>query len=216
MWKGAQDFVRCREAILDQASWVYVVLTFAQSDWPDKWKLYRAGVGMWSKLRKRFAREFGRVKYIQTWERHAKGGAHVNVLLHAPRLTDRVETDWKKFRRGWLEPAAVACGFGMRTWVEVMRGEGPAMAGYLTKLSRELVGAGSKSQIPYDAPPHFRRLRASQHTLPPVIKSDWTGIIRFCNISRFPEFSKNRRRNRPLTGQDVENDPNECVTPAGR
>jgi len=51
------------------------------------------------------------------------------------------------------------------------------MAGYLTKLSRELVDANGKGQIPYDAPPHFRRLRASRGVLPKPHKSNLTGWL---------------------------------------
>jgi hypothetical protein len=53
------------------------------------------------------------------------------------------------------------------------------MAGYLVKLARELVGADNKSQIPWDAPPHFRRLRATRGLLPPVHKSGMCGYLVF-------------------------------------
>ena len=52
------------------------------------------------------------------------------------------------------------------------------MAGYLTKLARELTGAGVKSQVPVNAPRHFRRIRASAKLLPPRKKNpDITGIL---------------------------------------
>lgn len=74
---------------------------------------------------------------------------------------------------------AVAVGFGFRTWVEPLRpGAELTLAGYLTKLSRELTGAGFKDQVPVNAPPHFRRLRASRKLLPkPFHRKGWTGIL---------------------------------------
>lgn len=177
-WKGAQDFARIKEAVTKAGSWVYVVLTYAQGDWPDKWLQYREGVRHWSKLRKRLTRAWGAIRYIQTWERHQKGGAHVNVVISCPALAKACKGEgWKRVRRQWLEPAAVACGFGPRTWLEPVR-DVAAMSGYLVKLARELTGADGKDQIPEDAPPHFRRIRASRGLLPPpVVNPDWTGRL---------------------------------------
>lgn len=182
-WKGAQDFCRIRSAIQSRGpGWTYLVLTYPQNQWPNKTALYRYGVITWARLRKRFTRRFGKIEYIQTWERHAKGGAHVNVIIHNAELFAEVSGDgWKRFRRLWLEPHAVESGFGNRTWVEPVRGQSE-IAGYLVKLARELTGAGSKSQIPIDAPPHFRRIRASQKLLPPPARNpDWTGRMIFCS-----------------------------------
>lgn len=53
------------------------------------------------------------------------------------------------------------------------------MAQYLRKKASELVGGGKKSyQIPINAPPRFRRLRASCKLLPPIHHNpDWTGEL---------------------------------------
>ncbi len=187
MWKGSQDFARCQHAIAQTTIWTYIVLTFDQNNWEDPWQQYKQGVTLWSRLRKRITRKFGMVKYIQTWERHQKGGAHVNVLASCWGLFQAVQHDWRRVRNSWLEPNAVACGFGMRTWIENMRGGGVEVAGYLTKLSRELTCSSPKSQTPLDAAKHFRRLRASRGVLPPPWKSEMTGKLWMCPIHGFPE-----------------------------
>lgn len=176
-WRGAQDFERVSAATSSRKDWVYVVLTYASKQWRDLMALYRATVVHWSALRKRLARRFGVVAYVQTWEAHRSGYPHVNLLIGNPVFFADAVADWRFLRRAWLEPNAVACGFGQRTWLEPMR-SAAAMAGYLTKLSRELVGHGRKNQSPLMAPKNFRRLRASRGVLPPPYKDpDWTGII---------------------------------------
>lgn len=182
LWKGSQDFARVKDALAALGNWTYTVWTFAQGDWPDKWKQYRAGVEIWAKLRKRLTRRFGPLKYIQTWERHKKGGAHVNVIISCRAFYRYVRDDCEQGVNRDLGRIAEQVGFGWRTWAETLSGDGQAMAGYLTKLSREMTGAGAKNQVPEDAPPHFRRLRASHHTLPPVHKSGWTGRLVQCSI----------------------------------
>jgi hypothetical protein len=185
-WKGAQDFARIREALDTRNDWTYLVLTFAQREWPDPLLQYVEGFRMWSKVRLRLRRKYGDIRYIQTWERHAKGGAHVNVLIANRPIYEWVKADRYLWRREVLEPLVVACGFGKRTWIEPLReGSEGSMAGYLVKLARELTGAGNKDQIPWDAPPHFRRIRASRGLLPPVRRSELTGRMVFAPISAF-------------------------------
>lgn len=191
-WKGSQDFARVAEGMKRLRHWTYVVLTFAQKDWPDKWEQYRAGVVLWSRLRKRFVRKWGKINYIQTWERHKKGGCHVNVAIANSALYSATMEDFRKVKTKWLEPHATSVGFGVRTWIEPIEGT-QGMAGYLTKLSRELTGAEGKEQIPEDAPPHFRRIRASQKTLPPPNKSNLTGKMRFCTLESWEQSSQSQR-----------------------
>jgi hypothetical protein len=59
--------------------------------------------------------------------------------------------------------------FGKISYCEAMK-DGTRMAGYLTKLAKELTGAGVKHQVPVNAPRHFRRIRASIGLLPPRYK----------------------------------------------
>ncbi len=191
-WKGAQDFARVAWAIKKYGDWVYLVLTFDPANIPEPRDQYRKGVELWAKLRKRITREYGQMRYIQTWEKFQRGGAHVNIIVNNENFFARACQDWQGLRRHWVEPAAVACGFGFRTWVEPVDGI-DSMAGYLTKLSRELTGAGEKNQIPTDAPAHFRRIRASQKTLPPPLKSDLTGRLRFCSLDAWVSRSPGER-----------------------
>lgn len=185
MWKASQDFARLAQAIKDGGPWTYVVLTFAQSDWPDKFAQYKSGLSIWAKLRKRISREWGKFKYIQTWERHLEGGAHVNVVIDNVDIYNSAIEDFRTFRN-WLEPNAVEVGFGFRTWVEPVIGD-DGMAGYLTKLAIELTGAEGKSQVPIDAPPHFRRIRSSKGTIPRKAKSDLTGRMVFTSLEAWLE-----------------------------
>lgn len=171
LWRGSQDFVRVRQATRSRDDWTYLVLTYAQAEWDSQSALYKAGVRHWSSLRKRLTREYGKLAYIQTWERHKSGWPHVNVLIGNPRFYAAACDDWRKLRSGWVRPHAVECGFGPVLWVEPMK-DSDRMAGYLTKLARELTGAAKKDQAPVEAPPHFRRLRASRGLLPPPIKDE--------------------------------------------
>lgn len=179
--------MRCAEALESRKNWVSVVLTFAQKDWSNPFDQYTKGGELWACLRKRIVREYGATAYLQTWERHKKGGAHVNVCLSNPRIFHQVAADFRPWKNGWLEPHAVECGFGFRCWVEPVVGK-RGMAGYLTKLSRELTGASAKGQTPFDAPPHFRRLRASRGLLPPIRKGDLTGALIRCSLQRWTEL----------------------------
>lgn len=193
-WKASQDFARIAAAIETRDDWVYATLTFAQRDWDDWKDQYRKSGQLWSKLRHRLQWRFGKIAYIQTWERHKAQGIHVNLLLGSEELlckTEEAECSivakrMTKQDRGRYVAKKVfngvqkECGFGRIAFMAAMRdGTSKAMAGYFTKLAKELVGADAKGQIPFDAPAHFRRLRASRGLLPPVIKSGATGCIVF-------------------------------------
>lgn len=184
-WKGSQDFARSRELIEAESQWTYIVLTLDPKEFVSQWQAYRKIVFLWSKLRKRMVRQFGRMKYLQTLEAHRSGWPHLNVIIYNSRLFALAKTSWRVFRRGWLEKHAVDCGFGCRTWIEPVWGKSGEIAGYLTKLSRELTGTNVKDQTPYNAPRNFRRLRASAHCLPPVYKTGLTGRLLQCPIEDF-------------------------------
>lgn len=192
MYKGAQDFCRVRDAIEDWSHWVYVVLTFSQKEWWD-WKAqYYCSAAYWSCLRLRLRRKYGKIPYIQTWERHKKQGIHANVLLTHWEIHQQVSLDYARNggnhdaifqdKNSWvkavLSPMAESCGFGPRCSAQPLsNNNNGAMANYLVKLATELTGAGVKNQIPVDAPPHFRRLRASPKLLPPVMRGDMSGYL---------------------------------------
>lgn len=163
-WKNAQDFVRIRDAIkANREYWVYIVLTFDRKDWSNIFDSYRGLLTCWDKLRKRFDWRFGKIKYISLTEQHKDGYPHLNLLVYNKELFELCQGDgWKEIRKNWLEPNAVACGFGLRTWIEPIRSE-EAIAGYFVKLCGEIA---KQNQVPVVAPKNFRRLRASQGLLP--------------------------------------------------
>jgi len=166
LWKNAQDFVRMKNAIRKTGEeWVYIVLTFDRKDWETIWEAYKGIFACWDKLRKRFRHNWGKFEYISLVEQHQDGFPHLNLLIYNIGLwLECQEEGWKIIRQDWLEPNAVECGFGFRTWVEPVRSK-EAIAGYFVKLCSEIVGT-QKDQTPIEAPKHFRRLRASKGLLP--------------------------------------------------
>ena len=168
---GACDFARCADALTRFPNWTYLILTYPHRQWPDVKALFRAGVVHWARLRKRIQREYGDMKYIQTWEIHRSGYPHVNVVVSNENLFKEVARNHRRVREDFLDPACAEVGFGFCKWAETLRDE-RRMAGYIAKLGLELTGHGVKSQTPVNAPRHFRRIRASRHTLPPRKKSD--------------------------------------------
>jgi len=204
-WKGAQDFVRVKEALESREGWLYLVLTFDQSRWKNEWASYRGGGKMWNnRLRSSLTRKYGKIDYIQTWERHQSGFPHVNLVIHSKAMLGACTVEDCTHRRkvgsrvglcaGYaalrqeIKRAAIDAGFGPVLWLEPMRTR-DGLAGYMTKLSRELVGAGVKNQVPVNAPAHFRRLRASRDLLPPMHKNDkFTGELLQVPVERAAVF----------------------------
>lgn len=169
-FKGAQDFVRVKNAMLRLGDhWVYLVLTMIHGNYSSEWAAYNAGYFNWQKLSKRLIRAFGPLAYVQTWEAHKSGFPHANVAINNAGIWDACKDDgWRQFRQQ-LKPMLVECGFGYVVHVEPLRPDtGQGLAGYLTKLSRELTGSSVKNQVPVNAPPGFRRLRASRGLLEPI------------------------------------------------
>lgn len=176
-WCGKCDFVRCLAAIEANEHWTNLVLTYPHRDWPRVGQLFRFGLVSWARFRKRIVREFGPMKYIQTWEVHRSGYPHVNVVVSNEWFHWRARVENVAFIREWLRPAVKECGFGKELFVTPVY-NAAGMAGYLTKLARELTGASVKNQVPVNAPRHFRRLRASKGLLPKRFKTtEFTGRI---------------------------------------
>lgn len=181
-FKGAQDFVRIKEAIESHRFWMHIVLTYPTWVGRDIAALYRHGLRDWSKLRKRTQRRYGDYKYIQVWEQTRKGFPHCHMAVSCARLFDGCGLDPIKNFHGLLRDQATASGFGKIGWCEPIRSAG-AMAGYLGKLCREMTGCGKDYQIPTNAPKGFRRLRASVRLLPPVAHNpEITGFLWFCDL----------------------------------
>lgn len=180
LWKGAQDFSRIKEAIESLDHWSHICLTYGQFGRTLTAKVFRGAIDQWAKLRKRLIREFGDIKYIQTWEVHRSGWPHVHIAISNVDIfnlaTDKPRVNFRKL----IRDHAVPCNFGFIGWLERLKSKA-AMAGYLVKLARELTGRGKDFQIPVNAPHHFRRLRASVRLLPPVLKDpDISGVLHFC------------------------------------
>lgn len=198
-WRGAVDWTRCAKAVQSRSWWLYVVLTFDPAIYRNRWEAYRDAGECWDHgLRRSIERAFGRVEYLQTWERHRSGWPHLNVILTGDGIRAAVErygTTKRRARRSgrvclfspgfrqWLLARAIRAGFGRGSlWTEVLDPEvcGDRMAAYLLKLAKELTGAAEKKgdQSPIDAPRHFRRIRASRGLLPKSESSgEWTGKL---------------------------------------
>jgi len=181
------------------------VLTFNPGQWACAWDAYRGGARLWDKrLRRRLEKSYGRLEYLQTWERHRSGWPHLNLLLRSEALQERVQAlpsdhPWiptgnhgagrRAHRTRWrreLARIAPECGFGMRVWVEIVDSR-EAVSAYLVKIADEISRSTFKTgdQRPLGAPPHFRRIRASRGLLPPRTRAvyqervdDRTGEVR--------------------------------------
>jgi hypothetical protein len=193
-WRGALDWTRCAAAVSTRRWWLYLVLTFDPKAYGNVWEAYKqAGTNWNSSLRWAIQAKGGKFQYLQTWEQHRSGWPHANVILEGEQLREWVEslgvvpgeteaaggrrrkTKFPVGFRDWLEQAAKRAGFGGIVWAEIIDDTNPeAMAGYLTKLARELTGApgGAKGeQSPTMAPRNFRRIRASRGLLPKPLAS---------------------------------------------
>lgn len=191
-WKGAQDFCRIRDAIKSLNNWTLLTLTYAQRGRVLDGTRFREGLQQWAKLRKRLIYDFGPLKYIQTWEVHKSGWPHVHCAVSNADLHRLAEYDQVSNFINLVQAHAMAVGFGERGTLDAMRSPG-LLAGYLGKLARELADSSVKSQIPVNAPPHFRRLRASRYLLPPVLRNeDYTG--RLMSISDNGELEEVKKR----------------------
>lgn len=169
--------MRIKEGIERLTHWCHCVLTYRQRNRLLDAKAFRDGVVHWSRMRKRLNYHFGDIKYIQTWERHKSGWPHVHLAISNVEIYKMCEYDKTENFTRLFEDHATSSGFGPRGSLEPIR-TGAQMAGYLVKKARELTGGGKEYQIPTNAPPHFRRLRASRGVLPPILKNeDYTGEL---------------------------------------
>lgn len=196
-WCGACDFLRCKQAIESRTHWSFLTLTFEHRKWSKSRLdlLFREGYHAWNRVRRRLVDESGHIKYIQTWEIHRSEYPHAHVVIsneNVFRHACAVQA-WKRaymigtqpWKLNWLEPMLQECGFGTACDLKPVH-EGVGMAGYLAKMAKELTGAGYKSQIPVNAPRHFRRLRASKGLLPKRYKDkDLTGTMVKVPIDEF-------------------------------
>lgn len=199
-----QDLRRLQAAVSTRPWWLYVVLTVRPGDYRDPWQVYQGAGKRWNdQLKNQLRRRFGHLTYVQTWEAHASGWPHVNLLLSSQALQEDVEryndarvwtergnhgrgrlahwTHWSEARIGTTRGVrgkpdafgdwAQAAGFGPIAWLELVD-DPESVACYMAKVAREIGAtlwkrkAGGKDQRPMNAPPHFRRIRASRGMLP--------------------------------------------------
>lgn len=192
---GREDYRRIEAAALSRERWMYGVLTFDPADVGSRDDAYREAGRRWDKyLRRRLERRFGRIEYMQTWERHLSGWPHMNILFRSSELY--AELDKRGFERRWAKRAqrwalwspwrrafrrfAIDSGFGQCVWLEAIEPKNrEAMAAYLTKVSHEFTSSSTKKgdQRPFEAPPHFRRVRASRELLPKRTKVSWQSTL---------------------------------------
>lgn len=188
-----EDFRRVEAAAHSRDRWLYGVLTFDPRDFAgDRDAAFIEAGRLWDKrLRRAIERQFDRLDYVQTWERHPRTGwPHVNLLFRSDALLKHVDalglerrpvphgrrprfslfTRWRRDFRA----AAMRSGFGRMVWLEVVQ-DRRGMAHYLAKVAQEFTGSAAKDgdQRPFQAPPHFRRLRASRGLLPPRQRIVW-------------------------------------------
>jgi hypothetical protein len=225
-WRGALDWARCASAVRTRGWWLYIVLTFDPKAYWSVWEAYREAGSNWNNhLREAIRHRAGKFQYLQTWEQHRSGWPHANVILSGEQLRDWVEslgvvdgeteaaggrarrTRFPVGFRDWLVEAAKRAGFGGVVWAEIIETANPdSVAGYLTKLARELTGApgGAKGeQSPTMAPRKFRRIRASRGLLPKPLATSassrkFTGTLSQTRTGDAPAARRTTRQRREL------------------
>ena len=82
--KGAQDFVRVRDAMLARGPhWVEIVLTLPHKNFANPFLAFVALYSMFQKVVQRLSYQYGRIEYFQTVEIHADGFPHLNEIGRA-------------------------------------------------------------------------------------------------------------------------------------
>ncbi len=196
-WIAAQNYSRISKALEPKRprDVLLMVLTLKPSEWRDRWEAFAELSARWRSLLKAITRTYGTRRpdridskgkahkrpnvtpdWVATVEIHKSGWPHMNVVLVSPVLADE-----KQARAlAWLKRHAVMCGFGPMASLERARSKGK-VANYIVKVAgetdsgapRATVGEVAKiSQLPINAPPHFRRLRSARGFLPPAKKSN--------------------------------------------
>ena len=193
-----RDFVRIEAALERQnpKDVLFLVLTLdpKRNGLADPFEGFERMCSMWKLFAQTLRRELGGFEgYVSTVEVHASGRPHLNVILVSKALAAGLRGKHPSQTVEALKRAALAAGFGYSLSAEVPRSMG-ALTSYIVKTAGETedrirqraeaartVGEVTKlSQLPVNAPPHFRRLRSSPGFLPPVVRSlQWTGRLEF-------------------------------------
>lgn len=155
--------------------------------WPDTETAYRELARMCRLLLKRLRRRWPDIgsHWVAIPEAHRSGWPHVNLLIASPMLAAflrgcKPDASGRCVVRGDLWAQVVESGWGLQSTAEVARSP-DALAGYIAKLSGDIAEEGRRggvpgatsgevvklSQVPYNAPKGFRRLRSGRGFLPP-------------------------------------------------
>jgi hypothetical protein len=205
---AARLYARLKEATdrFPAEQWVFLVLTldrngyYSGKPWRDAQAAYKALGVMTQKYLKRLRRlcqrrgwtNFGS-KWAQVVECHKTGWPHVNILVHCPELAAELRRDNDQRRAngqsengarllaGELRDHATESGWGAHSSAEQVRSTGK-MANYLVDIAKHghehAHELAKLTQLPLNAPRHFRRLRSGKEFLPPVRKNkEWTGAL---------------------------------------
>ncbi len=200
-----EDRDRISEALGAHDAWCAITLTIDPGRWVGRWAAFRGLYYRWNRLIKRLRRRYpGDLAYIATAERTRKGWPHLHAVVHSEGLLAELRAlglgepyqnragEWKRTPR-WvtrvLRPMVRGAG-----WARVLHAAElnthEALAPYLAHHSADpLASPRSRKayQRPLNAPPHFRRLRASRGCLPPrrsVLERDpdrLVGVVRLPN-----------------------------------
>lgn len=85
VFKAKQDLARIGTAIQYHTDWLFLTLTYKRSP-AAKYKTWVDCCRHWTRLNKHLTNDFGTIKYIQTWERHADGWPHCHAVMVCPVL----------------------------------------------------------------------------------------------------------------------------------
>lgn len=180
-WRAAQNFSRIAAALdpLQRRHVVFIVLTLDRKKWRDRYHAFEDMKEKWRSLRKAITRRWGANSYVSTVEVQKAGWPHLNVVMHCPLLAE-VAGGHSKRAEAWIKKHAGRCGFGHQAQVTQAKSK-RKLAGYVVKIAGRVergvegqtVGEAIKlSQVPHEAPRHFRRLRSSVKFLQPPHASD--------------------------------------------
>jgi|GEM_PF-2305678 len=199
---AAVTFARIREAVqrpeYDPKGWVFLVLTLdrlgtfsGKTPWLNQSEAYkdlsRLSRNLHTKLRRAQTFEALCDAWAAVVECHRSGWPHVNELMYAPELAQKLREDYADGRklglthreatlvRGELADCLTSTGWGVQSTAEAVESV-DAVNGYITKLAaagEATCGELAKlCQVPMNAPPRFRRLRAAKNWLPKKRKDE--------------------------------------------
>lgn len=149
-------------------------------------RMYAQLSSAWALFRKRVHRRYTYENFVLCVEMSERQGVpHIHAMVQSKELYSAVSCYGEKVIHRWIKRVAMESGFGFKCHLSNAR-DRDAVSGYFVKaagMSAELSDAGSKGQLPVDAPKGFRRIRASKGFIVPKLKSEkWTGELVFHRV----------------------------------